>query len=1459
MVNKIIIGILLCFVLFISGCATQDYTIEGDSVLVDNDLVYIKTTPHTLQGNEWVETEFASKQYSGDIDFAFGFDTETVRPKKLQIYNQTTTTIEKSFTCNEEYDYIYTLDPNYLTCYETIVINRINNQTGLPENYNYNNTIWAGFFDRDNLQERTVYWNVTSTIDWHNWNPINHIEFEYDGMSDWWYATNKHVEAGETYKIRYYLETPWDSQGKYALALKPSSETFEEAVANENFYYLDPWWDSSWLYKRIISINNTEAIDLNNETIVLANITLFDSGNNFSDLRVVENNQEIAYELFDTSGGGENYYNLTSSLTDRAKFYYSLDNANRTGTTVIDLAGNINATELNTPTTGQPGIQQESYTFDGVNEFLSTTTQTWGHPTNITVTMWIKTASTSSSFLFSLGNDDSEEFALEMGGAGSIQILQHKASGNYWQISSGRNDNDGDWHFIVASLNGTGTDNIHLWIDNIYSVTSPSTVGSPSAISDTSNRQVKIARRIGNTYFNGIIDEIGLWAGQLNSTQRELLYAETNPQKLRFVTDIAADSTKEIEIYYGNSEVTEPDYSDCGTWAPCTPLWDYSGLIGWWSGDENVLDYSGSTNGRWVSTETYTNAHNGLGMDLDGSDNYIGIWDNSVFDDIQSLSVWVNSSAITANMWLASQSHDGAGEGFRLRTETSSSTTLQASLFTDVTGVCNIDYSGYGNRDGIMTNIVLNHNKSENLFKLYVDGSFIDSTACSGDLVSSTDPVRIGEFGTTSVGSSFDGVLDEFKLWKIPITAFPQENLIITIENEEINGLTVDPTIAPQTVYSTTELNCSLTYLDDELGHNGNIDFTWYKNGANVNTYDTQFNNQVNGTYLTSDQVIESLTPGDIWICQAYAEDASNSTRNTTQNSTSITVLNTAPTFDHDPINYSDYHSINISLDINCSDLDTTDLNYSIRNLTTDLNSNLTINITTGIIEHDPILNDTGFHQYNVSCTDGTAIASQLLNITLLNRAPTIPTDISPIDNWTIFTDNVNLSCNGSTDADNDDIYYEFWGNKTGETHVILQNTTSIIYNWTGLTLGETYNWNCRVHDTLNYSDFIANRTIELINFTNCAGSGDNVVLNFTYQNEDNATALSETFKANFQLESDDGDISEALFDLGANTNHAICLDNNNQSITINSGMIEYVTDSFDARNYYFWDAVINQNETNNIILYSLPQTLASGISITVSDESGSGLEEHLIYVERYNVETDTYNLIAMGKTGDDGKDTIFLRGGTTSTGDVWYRFKVYYQGELLFTGLPQKIIAATLSLKVGLTDYIDHVENINDVGHTLTYNDETNVFTSTFSTTSGLSRNFCMKVVEERPGKYFYDKYEQCLSSASGALTYTHDNTSWAYHAYTYGYASAKDAYDSIHVENLTNNLGDTGIFITALLIIILVTIGTFSPVASVLLGTLGIIAAKEFGLLTVAQSTIAAIVTLALIIIIKVGRSGR
>ena len=78
----IILLLLQTLSVFIPSTASAEWIIDGDTVYVDNAQAYLSVTPHTVIESEEVTFHLKSKQYSGDIDAIWLFNTSNCRPKK---------------------------------------------------------------------------------------------------------------------------------------------------------------------------------------------------------------------------------------------------------------------------------------------------------------------------------------------------------------------------------------------------------------------------------------------------------------------------------------------------------------------------------------------------------------------------------------------------------------------------------------------------------------------------------------------------------------------------------------------------------------------------------------------------------------------------------------------------------------------------------------------------------------------------------------------------------------------------------------------------------------------------------------------------------------------------------------------------------------------------------------------------------------------------------------------------------------------------------------------------------------------------------------------------------------------------------------------------------------------------------------------------------------------------------
>jgi len=507
--------------------------------------------------------------------------------------------------------------------------------------------------------------------------------------------------------------------------------------------------------------------------------------------------------------------------------------------------------------------------------------------------------------------------------------------------------------------------------------------------------------------------------------------------------------------------------------------------------------------------------------------------------------------------------------------------------------------------------------------------------------------------------------------------------------------------------------------------------------------------------------------------------------------------------------------------------------------------TSISANITIDFVAND-VWNCSIFasERDNVSINDTDSVA-----ITISDTAPTVPNFFYPANNSVIIGNSLNLNCSNSTDLEDQTIYYEIYGNQTGSNYDLLSNNTGGNYTWGGLTTGLTYDWQCRAWAG-NYqtSDFTGNNSFSVFNLTNC--TSETGEFNFYMKDETNSTALTSTFEATFEVTI--GDFGgNYTFDLAGYNNYSICLEEG--SMWINESMIEYSAESFDPRQYYMFNTNITNGSQTNISLYLLEIILGTGTTFLVEDQSGNPLEGYYIYIDRYDVGTNTYRTVAMVKTDENGEDYVYLRHN-----DAWYRFTVYYEGEMQFRSERKKISSTTQTIEIGEDTWSYYQDQFEDVLYDLSFDNTTKKYTTIFSTTSGVARNVCMRVTEHRSGGYLYEEFDQCVSSASGSLSHTISNNASSYFAEAYVSINPQHALVSLWYDPDASFIwGTFGVILVIILIAGMVMIGAsvgeMGVGISLILVPVILISARVMGLITIGQGAIMAVGTLVAFIIVK------
>jgi len=153
-----------------------------------------------------------------------------------------------------------------------------------------------------------------------------------DDKNKWWYLQDVPIVAGQDYRIAVKFDIAHNLTGKYDFGIYPSSYGGDILGANANghLYYLDPWFNSSWVYCKDWNITESDGIQRNNMVVQhnLTGLTLF---NNATEIRIINGSclgggNEIEYSLVktdDTAWATVQYWvNISASDTIKYAVYY---------------------------------------------------------------------------------------------------------------------------------------------------------------------------------------------------------------------------------------------------------------------------------------------------------------------------------------------------------------------------------------------------------------------------------------------------------------------------------------------------------------------------------------------------------------------------------------------------------------------------------------------------------------------------------------------------------------------------------------------------------------------------------------------------------------------------------------------------------------------------------------------------------------------------------------------------------------------------------------------------------------------------------------------------------------------------------------------------------------------------------------------------------------------------------
>jgi hypothetical protein len=421
-------------------------------------------------------------------------------------------------------------------------------------------------------------------------------------------------------------------------------------------------------------------------------------------------------------------------------------------------SGTHTATVVGTPVysvTSDTSLSGTAITFDGSTDYYTIVNHADLRPTNITVSLWIKTTSDSTGsdrYIFESGKQAASPYAgVAVTGENNkcfFRIYSNTGTTyttDWHAVSTTTEINDGNWHHFVGTYDGS---TIKAYFDGVLEATTSYSAGL--AYNATNN--VLIGARDGSVYyFNGSLDDIKLIPRAISADEVASLY----------------DSSK----YCRNSYFISPT--------------DY---IAHWTMDDASAPILDSTPNNHDSTATggtpvYEVAGQvGNAITFDGSTEYFTIADDAKLQPSQvTVSAWINCEDHTGRIFQSFNS-DGSTylSGFYFSVAGGNAKFLIANNGGTTVGTHTDNLVGSVDVcNGTWNHVVATYDGVT--LKLYSNG-ILESTYAStvGIVYNATNYVNIGRYwnGTTDV-DYFNGSLDDIKLFDRALAASEIEAMYV--------------------------------------------------------------------------------------------------------------------------------------------------------------------------------------------------------------------------------------------------------------------------------------------------------------------------------------------------------------------------------------------------------------------------------------------------------------------------------------------------------------------------------------------------------------------------------------------------------------------------------------------------------------------------------------------------------
>lgn len=347
------------------------------------------------------------------------------------------------------------------------------------------------------------------------------------------------------------------------------------------------------------------------------------------------------------------------------------------------------------------------------------------------------------------------------------------------------------------------------------------------------------------------------------------------------------------------------------------------------------------------------------------------------------------------------------------------------------------------------------------------------------------------------------------------------------------------------------------------------------------------------------------------------------------------------------------------------------------------------------------------------------------------------------------------------------------------------------------------------------------------ISLFNCSETNPNATIFLQPKDEETDIDLiaDVDITAQFFLDQSNKTGVNKSFEFRNSLNYTICFEPQNSTLVVDA-FISYEKSGYSQRNYFLVQNRLGNNQTNRILLYLINESIDSDVTISLTDEDDNVLADHYIKVLRYFPGNNTYKTVEIARTNENGQTVARL-----ILLDVFYRFVVDSGNTTIYGTNSQKVLTSPFFIRTfEQNNFLNKLDRIEQLQYSLTYNNNTGVFSFTFNDLENIVREGTLRVV--RKGIVDTVICSNTVQSSAGTITCTiNASIKDEYLAQAYIDTNTKNSpapIDEIYLSlsDEFNRLGATGLIIQMLLLSVMVGAGIWRPSASIVMGIVAIIA---------------------------------